>query len=220
MADTLVARLARLDTCGVSDALDRLGLSGAVLGIRPMWPCQRIAGQVITVRLRRAEPGERSPRHLGTAAIEASGPGNVIVIEHHDRDDAAGWGGILSLAARTKGIEGVIVDGTCRDVDDSRDAGFPVYARAATPMTARGRVVEASMGEPIRIGDLPVSPGDYVIADWSGVVFLPRAQAEEIVNTAEGLAAREAAMAEAVRAGQPVIEVMGANYEAMLGQHA
>jgi len=219
MNDTLVARLGRLDTCGVSDALDRLGVSGAVLGLRPMWPCPRIAGRVITVRLRRTEPGEHSPRHLGTGAIEAGGPGDVIVIEHHDREDAAGWGGILSLAAKLKGIEGVIVDGPCRDVDDSRDAGFPVYARAATPMTARGRVVEASMDEPIRVGDLHVAPGDYVIADWSGAVFLPADRVEEVIATAEGLAARETAMAEAVRAGKSVVEVMGANYETMLGQH-
>jgi 4-hydroxy-4-methyl-2-oxoglutarate aldolase len=214
---SLAARLARLDTCGVSDALDRLGLPGAVQGLRPMWPCPRIAGRVITVRLRRAERGEHAPRHLGTAAIEAGGPGSVIVIEHHDRDDAAGWGGILSLAAKIKGIEGVIVDGTCRDVDDSRDAGFAVYARAATPVTARGRIVEASMGEPIRVGDLPVQADDYVIADWSGAVFLQAARAEEIIVTAEGLAAREAQMAADVRAGRSVVEVMGANYESMLG---
>jgi 4-hydroxy-4-methyl-2-oxoglutarate aldolase len=220
MSELLAARLARLDTCGVSDAMDRLGLSGAVLGIRPMWPCPRIAGQVITVRLRRADPGEHAPRHLGTGAIEAGGPGRVIVIEHHDREDAAGWGGILSLAAKLKGIEGVIVDGTCRDIDDSRDANFPVFARAATPMTARGRVVEASMGEPIRVGDLHVGQDDYAIADWSGVVFLPADRAEEIVSTAEGLMVREAAMAEAVRAGRSVVEVMGASYESMLGQHA
>src|ERR1051326_1913716 len=161
MTESLVARLARLDTCGVSDAMDRLGLAGAVQGLGPMWPCPRIAGQVITVRLRHAQPDEHSPRHLGTAAIEAGGPGEVIVIQHHDREDAAGRGGILSLAARKKGIGGVIVDGTVRDVDDSRDAGFPVYARAATPMTARGRIVEASMGEPIRISDLTVHPDDY-----------------------------------------------------------
>jgi len=217
---TLAARLKQLDTCGVSDAMDRLGISGAIQGINRMWDCPRIAGEVITVRLRRAEPGDHSPRHLGTGAIEAGGPGQVIVIEHHDREDAAGWGGILSLAARLKGLEGVVLDGTCRDVDDSRDAGFPVYARAATPMTARGRVIEASMGEPIRVGDLHVANGDYVIADGSGVVFLPADRAEEIISTAEGLMAREAAMAEAVRAGRSVVEVMGANYESMLGQRS
>lgn len=220
MAETLDARLARLDTCGVSDALDRLGLDGAVLGIRPMWSCPRIAGQVITLRLRRAEPGEHSSRHLGTGAIDAGGPGQVIVIEHRDREDAAGWGGILSLAARVKGIEGVIVDGSCRDVDDNRDVGFPVFARAATPLTARGRVVEDSMGEPIRVADLVVSPGDYVIADWSGVVFIGAARAEEVIAIAETLAAREAAMAEAVRSGRSVVEVMGASYESMLEQPA
>src|ERR1700716_785742 len=161
MTDELAARLARLDTCGVSDALDRLGIQGAVLGLRPMWPCPRIAGEAITVRLRRAEPGEHAPRHLGTAAIEAGGPGSVIVIEHHSRDDAAGWGGILSLAARLRVVEGVIVDGTPRDVDDSRDAGSPVYARAATPIPARGRILEDSMGEPIQVGGLTGNPGDY-----------------------------------------------------------
>jgi 4-hydroxy-4-methyl-2-oxoglutarate aldolase len=216
----LAARLARLDTSGVSDALDHLGLDGVVLGLQPMWPCPRIAGRVITVRLRRAEPGEHEPRHLGTAAIEAGSAGDVIVIQHHDSEHAAGWGGILSLAARLKGIEGVIVDGPCRDVDDSRDAGFPVYARAATPMTARGRVCEASMGDPIRVGNLTVRPGDYVIADWSGVVFVTAGRAAEVVRTAEKLAEREAQMADAVRAGRSVVEVMGANYESMSGNHA
>ena len=108
----------------------------------------------------------------------------------------------------------------CRDVDDSRDAGCPVYARAATPMTARGRVLEAAMGEPISVGGISVAPGDYVIADWSGVVFVGAARAEEVIATAEMLAEREAAMAEAVRAGRSVVEVMGASYESMLGHRA
>lgn len=218
LPDDLAARLARLDTCGVSDALDRLGLTGAIQGVRPMWSCPRVAGRVITVRLRRADPGEHVPRHLGTTAIEAGGPGMVIVIEHHDRDDAAGWGGILSLAAKLKGIEGVIVDGPCRDVDDSRDVGFPVFARAATPVTARGRVAEASTGEPIRVGDLVVQNGDFVIADASGAVFIGHEHAQEVIAAAEALAAREAQMAADVRAGRSVVEVMGADYEAMLGR--
>jgi len=216
----LVQRLARLDTCGVSDALDRLGLAGAVLGLRPMWPCPRIAGRAITVRLRKAAPGEHAPRHLGTAAVEAGGPGQVIVIQHHEHDQAAGWGGILSLAARTKGIEGVIVDGLCRDVDESREVGCPVYARGATPMTARGRILEAATGEPIEVDGLTVQPGDFVIADWSGVVFVAAQQAAEVIASAEQLAAREAQMAEAVRAGRSVVEVMGASYETMLGRPA
>jgi 4-hydroxy-4-methyl-2-oxoglutarate aldolase len=216
VSDDLVVRLAKLDTCAVSDALDRLGLSGAVNGLHPMWPCPRIVGRVITVKLKRAG-GERPARHLGTAAVEAATPGDVIVIDHGGRLEAAGWGGILSLAAKLKGVAGVIVDGACRDVDESRDVGLPIFARAGTPVTARGRIVEESFNEPIRIGHAAVLPGDLVIADWSGVVFVSRARADEIIQTAEEIAAREAQMAEAVRAGRSVVEVMGAGYERMLG---
>jgi 4-hydroxy-4-methyl-2-oxoglutarate aldolase len=216
VSDDLVARLAKLDTCAVSDALDRLGLSGAVNGLHPMWPCPRTVGRVITVKLKRAG-GERPARHLGTAAVDAATPGDVIVVDHGGRLEAVGGGGILSLAAKIKGVAGVIVDGACRDVDESRDVGLPIFARAGTPVTARGRIVEESFNEPIRIGHVAVSPGDLVIADWSGVVFVSRARAEEIVKTAEEIAAREAQMAEAVGAGRSVVEVMGAGYERMLG---
>jgi regulator of RNase E activity RraA len=230
VADELAERLARLDTCAVSDALDRLGLPGAVNGLRPMWPCPRTVGRVVTVKLKRAgrkpsgeaqssQPAPGHPaRHLGTAAVEAAAPGDVIVVDHGGRLEAAGWGGILSLAAKVKGVAGVIVDGACRDVDESRDVGLPIYARAGTPVTARGRIVEESFNEPIRIGHVAVRAGDLVIADWSGVVFVSQDRAEEIVRTAEEIAAREAQMAEAVRAGRSVVEVMGAGYESMLGR--
>jgi regulator of RNase E activity RraA len=214
-----LARLARLDSCAVSDALDRLGLPGAVNGLRPMWPCPRTIGRVVTVKLARVgdeRPSRHGGRHLGTAAVEAASPGDVIVVDHAGRLNAAGWGGILSLAAKVRGVAGVIVDGACRDVDESRDVELPLFARAATPVTARGRIVEESFNEPIRIGHVAVHPGDLVIADWSGVVFVTRARAEEIVQAAEEIAAREAEMAVAVRAGRSVVEVMGASYESML----
>ena len=215
---SLADRLGRLDTCAVSDALDRLGLAGAVSGLRPMWPCPRIAGRVVTVKLKLAD-GSRSARHLGTAAVEAAGPGDVIVVDHGGRSEAAGWGGILSLAAKVKGVSGVIIDGACRDVDESRDVSLPVYARSATPVTARGRIVEESFNEPIEIAGVAVRPDDLVIADWTGIVFVSGERAEEIVQAAEEIAAREAQMAEAVRAGRSVVDVMGASYEAMLGNH-
>ena len=215
---SLVERLGRLDTCAVSDALDRLGLAGAVSDLRPMWSCPRIAGRIVTVKLKLAA-GQRPARHLGTAAVEASLPGDIIVVDHGGRSEAAGWGGILSLAAKMRGVSGVIVDGACRDVDESRDVGLPIYARSATPVTARGRIVEESFNEPIQIAGIDVRPGDLVIADWTGIAFVSAGRAEEIVLAAEEIAAREAQMAGAVRAGRSVVEVMGASYESMLGQH-
>lgn len=214
-ADHLAERLRRLDTCALSDAMDRHGLSGVAPGIHPLTATTAIAGRVVTVRLKPAD-GSTAARHLGTAAIEAAAPGDVIVIDHQGREDAAGWGGILSTAAKQRGVSGAIVDGATRDVDEARALGFPIFATAATPRTARGRAIEQSMGEPVTIRGVRVQPGDLVLADGSGVVFLPAAEAEAVIATAEQIAAREAAMTRDVLAGLPVSEVMGHTYETML----
>ena len=91
-----------------------------------------------------------------------------------------------------------------------------MFARSATPTTARGRIKEEAFNEPVEIGDVTVRPGDYVIADASGVVFVARDRAGDIIKTAEKIAAREAIMTKDVLAGKPVSQVMGADYEYML----
>jgi 4-hydroxy-4-methyl-2-oxoglutarate aldolase len=218
MRNAAIARLAALDTCAVSDALDRLGLKGAVLGIQPLWPCPRIAGRCVTVKI---EPMgiERPKQHLCTPAIAAAAAGEVIVVDNGGRTDAAAWGGLLSLAAKLKELAGVIVDGACRDVDESRDLSFPVYARSAVQVTARGRIMQQSFNERIQFAGVQVHPGDLVIADGSGVVFVPRAKEEEVIAQAEALARREAAMAQAIRGGRSIVEVMEMQgYESMLAK--
>lgn len=220
--DALLRRLAGLDSCAVSDALDRLGLAGVVTGLAPLSvPDRRVCGRVLTVELGPA-PGEAGPtgapsRHLGTAAVDAAQPGDVIVVAHQGRVDCAGWGGILSLAAQLRGVAGVIVDGACRDLDEARQLAFPVFAAAAVPTTARNRAVERTWGEPITVGRaLLVRPGDLVLADASGVVFIDAARAEEVIGAAEDIFGREAAMADALRAGGRASEVMGRSYEELL----
>jgi regulator of RNase E activity RraA len=215
MSDSLIDRLRRLDTCAVSDALDRLSLSSAVTGIGPRSVRQRIAGRVRTVKLEAAN-GRTAKHHLCTTAIEASEADDVIVIEQRSGIDAAGWGGILSIGAKTKGVSGVIVEGPARDIDEATDLGFPVYARSVTARTARGRIIEVSTGQPVTIGDVTVTDGDYVLADGSAVTFIPAAQIEKVVGEAEKLAAREGLMAKAAREGKPMSQVMGADYEQML----
>lgn len=209
---SLIERLRKLDTCVVSDALDQLKLPGTVIGLHAVSVPRRIAGRAVTVQLTKAN-GQAPSRHLCTAAVDASGPGDVIVVAHEGRVDVAGWGGILSLGATTREIEGVVVDGACRDIDESTELALPVYARATVPVTARGRIVEKSWKQPIKIDGVTVAPGDLVVADGSGVVFVAAGQAEAVVGVAEAFARREAAMAEAVRAGQPLAEVMNRSYE-------
>lgn len=215
MNDKLLERLRKLDTSAVSDALDRLQVPGAVTALTALANARRIVGIAITVQLDSAD-GRQAARHLCTAAVDASGPGTVIVVAHNGRVDAAGWGGILSLGAVRNKVEGVIVDGACRDLDESREFGLSLYARAAVPVTARGRVMEISWNEPVKIQNCSVAPGDFVIADASGVVFIPQGRAAEVIGIAEEIVAREQAMVTAVRAGKPVAEVMGMKYESML----
>jgi 4-hydroxy-4-methyl-2-oxoglutarate aldolase len=214
-----VRRLARLDSCAVSDALDKLGLSGSVSGLEQRATTRRIAGRVVTYRLvaaSRALPREGLSRHLGTTAIEVARAGEILVVEQRTGIDAGSWGGILSLGAKLRGIAGVIADGPVRDIDEARGYDFPIYANALTARTARGRVVEADTGQPVDIGGLTVSTGDYAIADASGVVFVKPADIERVLDAAEMIAGREAAMAKALLAGKPISEVMGADYEDLL----
>lgn len=211
----ITTRLLRMDSCAVSDALDKLGLSGSVTGIQRLSSDHRIAGPVLTVKLDKAE-GRTNTRHLCTAAIEAAQTGDIIVIEQRTGIDAASWGGNLSVGAGMKGVAGAIIDGPARDIDEARQLDFPVFARNATCRTARGRIVEVETGTPVRIGDVTVTPGDWVIADGSGVVFIPQAEVERVLETAEAIVARETLMATALREGKPAGEVMGANYEGML----
>ena len=214
-----VQRLGRLDVCAVSDAMDKLGLKGGASGLDQRASTRRIAGRVLTMRLvakDQAPPQAGALRHLGTTAIEAAHRGDIIVVEQRSGIEAGSWGGILSLAAKVRGIAGVICDGLVRDIDEARHYDFPVYARGLTARTARGRIVEAANDGPVTIGDVIVNAGDYAIADASGVVFVRAADIERLLDAAEAIVAREAAMAKSLLAGSPVSQVMGADYEHML----
>ena len=217
--EPIVERLLKLDTCAVSDGMDRLGLMGATYGVRPMWPCPKIVGRAVTMKIKPVGL-DKAKQHLGTLPIDAAQPGDVIVIDNGGRPDTSCWGGLLALAAKTKGISGVVIDGACRDIDESRDVGFPVYARGAVPMTARGRVTQETYNQEIEFAGVQVHPGDLVIADGSGVVVIPRSKEEEIVRAAEAVAAMEARMAEGIRQGMSVLEVLEKlGYEQMLDKN-
>ncbi len=213
--DDLTTRLSHLDSCAVSDALDKLGLTGVALGLQRVATSRRISGRVVTVKLE-ANDGRPASHHLGTTAVERGQPGDVIVIEQRTGIDAASWGGNLSCAAQLRGIGGVIVDGPARDIDEAQGYDFPLFARSRTPHTARGRIVETGTNVPIVVSDIPVSPGDFVVADGTGVVFVPAGQIEAVLEAAEAIAARERAMVAALNEGLPVSQVMGKNYETML----
>lgn len=211
-------RLRGLDACTVSDALDSLGLPGAVAGIAPLWPCGTVSGRVRTVALRRLGDGQDPPSdsHLGARTIDSATPGDVVVVANDGRDDSAAWGGLLSAAAMRAGVAGVVVDGACRDVDEAAEMGFPVFARSATPISARGRTVEEATDVPVAVADVTVETGDLVVADRSGVVFIPGGSADEVLAAAQRIVARERSMLGELVEGATVAAVLDHRYESML----
>ena len=204
------------DSCLISDALERLGLPQGVTGISRRATAKRVFGPVVTVRLL-PHDGSVAKRHLGTAAVDAARSGDIIVIEHTSRNDCAGWGGLLSTAAKAKGVAGIVVDGLVRDIDESEDLGMPVFARNVTPVTARNRVSEVSTNEPVVIGGITVDPGDYALADGSGVAFIPKDRLKDVVETARGLLAVENGIRAALERGVPISAAMNETYETLVG---
>ncbi|MDO8458473.1 MAG: RraA family protein [Burkholderiaceae bacterium] len=211
-----VQRLRRLDGCAVSDALDKLGLAGAVTGLPQRSGKGRIAGQAITVKLGTGDPQLGPPKHLGCTAIEAAGVDHIIVVEQRTGVEAGCWGGLLTLGAKVRGVAGVVADGPLRDVDEAQAYEFPIFSRTVTSFTARGRVVEKGTNVPVEIGAITVQPGDYVLADGSAVIFIAAANIDRVLEAAEMIVAKEAAMAKAILSGTPIGQVMGGNYEHML----
>jgi 4-hydroxy-4-methyl-2-oxoglutarate aldolase len=212
----ILSRLRQLDTCALSDALDRLKLGTVVTGIAMQSGTGRIAGRAVTVKLGTGAPPEGIPKHLGATAVERAGADSVIVIEQRTGIEAAGWGGLLSLGASLRGVQGVLCDGPVRDIDEARALSFPVFAKSLTSRTARGRIVELGTDIAIKFADAAVNPGDYVVADGSAIIFVDAAEISRVLDAAETIAAKESAMAEALKQGEPIGKVMGANYEHML----
>jgi 4-hydroxy-4-methyl-2-oxoglutarate aldolase len=209
-------RFERMATTNLADALDKVGIRGAVIGIRPMYDCPKILGRAVTIKITAAGM-VKSKYHLGVRAIDAASPGDVILIDNRGDLNNNCWGEILSMGAKMKKISGVVVDGAARDIDACREFGFPVYARGTVPITARGRIMEESFNEVIRIGDVQVKPGDIVMADINGVVIIPAEKLDEVLEAAEEILQKEEAMVEELKKGVPILEVdQKYAYEAML----
>lgn len=206
-------------TTNVSDALDRLGLRPGIVGILPLYDgCPKLVGPAMTMKVTAAGP-TRPSAHMGVDPIMASGEGDVIVIDNAGHVDENCWGEIMTYASIQRGIRGVVIDGASRDIDIIKTLNFPVYARGRVPITARGRIMQDSFNCLVRIGGVPVRPGDIIMADENGVAVIPRERAEEVLAAAEEIFRREAAIVEELKKGVPLDEVdKRSGYDKMLNR--
>ncbi|GMF72636.1 unnamed protein product [Aspergillus oryzae] len=204
---SILDRLSALDTNTVSDALDFLGLKGATYGLRPLWNCPKIVGRASTVKV--GPKTDTAPTtHLLTPVIDAVTTDDRVLVISGGIDGISCWGDIVANASKQKRIRGTVIDGMSRDIDGSREVGYPVYGRGVTMISARNRLVQVDSGTPLQVRGVTVHQDDYVIADRCGTVFVPAQRIEDVLEFGERIDRRQAKMVDAVRAGQPVSEVM------------
>ncbi|MEA3281887.1 MAG: 3-hexulose-6-phosphate synthase [Euryarchaeota archaeon] len=195
--EAVIELLREVSAPNVSDAMHR---KGAMKGILPICVGHKIVGRAITVR---TLPGDWAKP---VEAIDRAGSGNIIVIDN-GRVDVAPWGGLATLSCMNRKIEGVVIDGAVRDVDEIRKLDYPLFASAIIP----------NAGDPKGYGEIDVEivcggqvvrDGDYIVGDDSGVVVIPKERAYEIARRAKEVYKTELRIRSEIERGKSLSEVL------------
>lgn len=191
-------------TAVVADCQRRTGIMDS--GIKPIDPSKKLIGRAVTVEL---SPGDlQDPLD----ALEHVIPGSVVVVNAHGETEVSVLGGLMGALFQMKGARGVVIDGACRDTDENRDLGFPVFSRSVTPRGTHtmfsGRREDISYQVPISCGGIQVNPGDIIVGDEMGVVVVSAESASEIFDSAREQADREEATREKIRSGWTVQQIL------------
>lgn len=200
--DETASLLARLATTTVSDALDRVGVAGQCLGIKPLDHRFRLCGRAFTMR---TLPVATRAGTVGDY-IDDVPPGSIVVIDNAGRADMTVWGDILTFVASKRGIGGTVIDGVCRDVGRSLELDYPIFCRGWSMRTGKDRVQLDASNVDVSIGGARVGPGDLLLGDADGVVAIPREREVEIVAQARAIDEAEEKIREAVAGGMRLDE--------------
>jgi 3-hexulose-6-phosphate synthase/6-phospho-3-hexuloisomerase len=194
--EEMIAIFREVSSSNISDAMHR---KGAMKGILPINLGSKIVGRAVTVQTFAgdwAKPVE---------AIDLAGPGDVLVI-YNGSNFIAPWGGLATLSCKIKGIEGAVIDGAVRDVNEIREMNYPIFSSGITPNAGDPK----GMGEinsEITCGGQAVKPGDYIVGDESGVVVIPKERAYEIARRAKEVEKTESRLYEEIKRGSTLSQV-------------
>ncbi len=187
---------------GTSTICEASGLPCALdHAIRPVWSGAAVAGPAFPLR---CAPGDNLAIYI---AVDAAPPGHLLVV------DASGyvagyWGEVLTVAAEARNITGIIIDGGVRDIDALERRKFPAFARG---IGMRGTVKfhAPSVGKPIIVANVAISPGDLIVADADGVLSLPQAEVVRTLERARQRTDKEAITMKRLQAGETTLELLG-----------
>ena len=187
MSDANIIRASKLDTTAISDALDRLGIAGQCLGIKPLDPRFRLTGRAFTILYGPAG----SPAGTVGDYIDEVPEGGVVVLDNGGRENATVWGDILTMVAHRRGVAGTVIDGACRDTHLAREIGYAIFSRSYSIRTGKDRVQVEAMGGALNIGDARVEAGDLLRGDADGVLVIPHVHENQVLDVAEEIDGKE-----------------------------
>ena len=207
----LVALFHGLDTPGVSDALDKLGLPGQCMNVMPLDNYRSVVvGPAFTVRYASAST---PPGTVGDFLDDVA-QGDVVVIDNDGRTDCTVWGDIMTQYAGNRKIAGTVIDGVCRDVSKALGDGYPLFTKGRFMRTGKDRVQVEAVNVPVSIGTARVVARDIVVADANGVVVVPRSRAREVAEVARRIEGAEVSIRNQLAQGKSLAEARAA-----LGYH-
>lgn len=204
------AALSSLYTGAVADILDELGHRDQCLpaDIRPLRDEMKVAGPVYPVRGRsRPAEGGSDPRYKQMDMLDGIFPGAVVVIDPGDETSAAHWGELMSHTAHAKGATGVVIAGGVRDTPEILKLGFPCFRRYHSPLTAVYRYDITDFAVPIRVGGVRVAPGDFILGDVDGLLIIPQAAIDDVIERAASVREREDIVRAALDQGGSIREL-------------
>jgi 4-hydroxy-4-methyl-2-oxoglutarate aldolase len=195
--DALLQRLKRLGTTSVSDAMDRLGANGGLLGIKPLSPGLEICGPAFTAHYL---PCGQVKGTVGNFLDDLQ-PGQVVVVDNAGREYCSVWGDIASAAAQGRGAEGTVIDGVCRDIGAIKAMNYPVFTKGSFMVTGKDRVELDAVGVPVSVSGVQVRPGDVILGDDTGVIVVPQGLVQQIVELAEKIDETDRRIVDELRRG-------------------
>ena len=193
----LIQALKKMDTASISDAMDKLGIPCGLLGIQAVVEGNKICGDAFTVHYIPCGMGKGNVGDF----IDDVKPGQVVVIDNGGRTYCTVWGDIMTYTAKTKGIEGTLIDGVCRDVNGIKELNYGIYTKGKYMVTGKERVTVDAVNIPVAISGVQVRPGDIILGDDSGALVIPQEKAEEVLEVAQHIEEVEQKIIAEVKAG-------------------
>ena len=196
--DPIIAGFQKTTVASVADAVDQVCNRRGFLShdVRP-FVAGKVVGRARTSLVKPSAPEQSTPALAVKSSvdmIDSAKQGEVGVIVVEGSLDVSGIGGLMATAAKSRGMAGMVLDGSVRDIGEIRAMGLPIYARGASPATAVSRFASVARDIEVTCAGVNIKPGDIIVAGEDGVVAVPQDQAAAVLKRAQEIDERETQM--------------------------